>query len=86
MPDSERAHETVFEFAYDDACHARLVERSVRQEAGEISDDRTTARVDRDGRTLQIRVEARDLVGLRAGMNTWLSLVEVAERAVAAPP
>ena len=73
-------HGIVLSFEYDDAAFARRVERSVRQEVAEIAGDRTTATVARDGRTLTVDVEADDLVALRAGLNTWCSLVEVAER------
>lgn len=78
------AHESEFVFAYDDADRARTVERSVRREVDEIDGDRSRAAVARDGATLTVTVEAADLTALRAGGNTWLSLVEVAERAAAA--
>jgi len=69
-------------FDYPDPRAARLVARAVDQEVGEIDDGRTTARVSREGATLRVAVRARDLVALRAGLNTWASLVEVAERVV----
>ena len=69
-------------FDYDSAETAVLVERSVRQEVGEIEGDRTTASLTRDGTELTVRVDAADLVALRAGINTWSTLVEVAERVV----
>ena len=75
------AHEAALAFEYADESRARIVERSVRREVGEIDDARSRARVDREGRVLRVRVEAADLVGLRAGLNTWLGLVGVAERA-----
>lgn len=75
------AHEASLAFEYADEPRARVVERSVRREVAEIDDDRSRAHVDRDGATLSIRVEAADLVGLRAGLNTWFGLVNVAERA-----
>jgi KEOPS complex subunit Pcc1 len=73
-------HEAVLEFDYSDGKRATRVARSVRVEAGDIEGDRTTAAVDRDGPTLLVRVDAADLVALRAGINTWTSLVAVAER------
>jgi len=73
-------HRTTLEFEYDDERRARVVGRSVAQEVGEIDDDRSTARLSRDGRVVTVEVEAADLVALRAGTNTWLSLVGVAER------
>jgi KEOPS complex subunit Pcc1 len=56
-----------------------LVDRSVSQELGEIDGDRATATVDRDGQTVTVTVSADDLTALRAGLNTWATLVEVAE-------
>ncbi len=67
-------------FDYGSAETATLVERSVRQEVGEIEGDRTTASLARDGPELTVHVDADDLVALRAGINTWSTLVEVAER------
>ncbi|WP_436909209.1 KEOPS complex subunit Pcc1 [Halosimplex marinum] len=72
-------HEAVFDCEYPDAERARRVERSVAVEAGDIEGDRTTATLERDGPTLTVTVAAADLVALRAGCNTWLSLVAVAE-------
>ncbi|MFB6128532.1 MAG: KEOPS complex subunit Pcc1 [Halorhabdus sp.] len=73
-------HEAVLDFAYANPDSAALVERSVRQEIGEIDGDRTRARVDRDDTTLSITIEATDPVALRAGLTTWSTLVEVAEQ------
>jgi KEOPS complex subunit Pcc1 len=74
-------HEAVLSFAYDDAERADRVERSVRPEVGDIGGDRTTAALERDGAVVTVRVSAADLVALRAGVNTWSTLVGVAERA-----
>ncbi|WP_136717910.1 KEOPS complex subunit Pcc1 [Halorientalis salina] len=76
----EAVHDAVLEFEYDDGERARIVERSVRQEIGEISGDRTKATISRDGCLVELTVLAEDLVALRAGVNTWLTLVSVAER------
>lgn len=73
-------HGTTLSFSYRTRDDAELVERSVRREVGEIQGDRTSATLARDGTTVEIRIEADDLVALRAGLNTWLSLVSVAER------
>jgi KEOPS complex subunit Pcc1 len=73
-------HDATLSFEYDAVERARLVARSVRQEVGEIEGDRTAATVSRDARTVTVAVEADDLVALRAGLNTWASLVSVAER------
>lgn len=68
------------EFEYEDPGRATRIERSVRQEVGEIAGDRTRATIDRDGHIIEIQIEAADLVALRAGLNTWCTLIEVAER------
>jgi KEOPS complex subunit Pcc1 len=55
---------------------------------GEIDDARSAARVDRPadpddgarGRTVRVGIDAADLVALRAGTNTWIRLLDVAER------
>ena len=75
-------HETVLTLAYDTEPDARTVERALGPEAGDVPDDRARTSVAREGSTLTIRVAAADLVALRAGANTWLSLVAVAERCV----
>ncbi|WP_323675152.1 KEOPS complex subunit Pcc1 [Halorubellus sp. PRR65] len=76
-------HETVLELSYDDESLARLVERSVGREVGEIDDERSETAVSRDGRTVAFTVEARDMTALRAATNTWLRLAMVAERTAA---
>jgi KEOPS complex subunit Pcc1 len=78
--------EAVLEFAYATPEQARIVERSVRQEAGAIDGDRTRATVERNGATVDVAIEAADFVALRAGLNTWLSLVDVAETCADATP
>lgn len=67
-------------FEYADTERASLIERSVRQEIGEIDGDRSTTRIDRDDNTVELCIEADDLVALRAGLNTWCTLVDVAEQ------
>ncbi len=74
-------HEVVLSFDYPSETAAKVVERSLRPEVGDIDDDRSRATVDRAGRELGIIIEARDLAALRAGVNTWCSLVSVAEQA-----
>jgi KEOPS complex subunit Pcc1 len=85
VPDADAPHDAELVFEYDTAALARLVERSVRQEVGEIEGDRTTASVEREGALLRVHIEAADLVALRAGCNTWCSLVQVAERVARGP-
>lgn len=72
-------HEALLEFEYSSSESARTVARSVAVEAGDIEGDRSRATVDRAGATVTVTVAAADLVALRAGLNTWLSLVAVAE-------
>ena len=74
-------HAATFSLSYRDAERARRVASSIRPEVDDIGGDRTRAAVHLDGTELEIAVEADDLVALRAGINTWLSLVGVAERA-----
>jgi KEOPS complex subunit Pcc1 len=74
------AHEATLTFTYDDQRRAGLVADAVGVEVGEIADGRSRAAVDRDGRRVVVTVRAADLVALRAGVNTWSRLVEVAER------
>ncbi|WP_232687329.1 KEOPS complex subunit Pcc1 [Halobacterium zhouii] len=76
------AHTATLVFEYDSTARARIVERSVAVEAGDIDGDRSTATVSRDGAKVTVTVEASDLTALRAGHNTWATLVEVAESVV----
>jgi len=73
------SHRTRLAAEYDSADRACAIERSVRPEIDDIEGDRTTARLSRDGRRVEIVIEATDLVALRAGINTWLTLRVVAE-------
>ncbi|UPV72947.1 rpo operon protein [Halorussus limi] len=75
-----RPHDATLRFEYDSSARARAVACAVAQEVGEIDGDRSAATVDRDDAAVVVRVVADDLVALRAGCNTWGSLVEVAER------
>lgn len=72
-------HEAVLSFEYRSPERACRVERALRPEIGEIDDDRSSATLARDDSTLSVTVAASDLVALRAGLNTWFSLVTVAE-------
>lgn len=72
-------HQAVLSFAYGDAGRARRIADSVRPEIGDVDSDRSRASLARDGDTVRVRVEATDLVALRAGVNTWTTLVDVAD-------
>jgi len=76
-------HSTELVFRYGSPAVASVVASSVAVEAGDIEGDRSEAAVDRDGSEVTVTVDADDLTALRAGQNTWLTLVEVAERAAA---
>lgn len=73
-------HRTSITFSYDSVHTASIVEESVAPEIGDIDGERSSAAIDRTGSTVTVDLEASDLVALRAGGNTWLSLFEVAER------
>lgn len=80
-----RDHHASLQFEYGDQQRARIVSEAVRVECGEIqretgTDERSAANVERRGRVVEIELTARDLVALRAGLNTWARLVEVAEQ------
>ncbi len=81
MASPDPPHEADLEFEYGDERRARTVAASVSQEVGEIDGDRSATAVKREDATVVVTVSADDLVALRAGLNTWLSLVDVAERA-----
>ena len=67
------------DFEYATERRARVVAESISVEVGEMPDERSAATVDREGRVVSIAIGAADLVALRAGTNTWVRLVGVAE-------
>ena len=77
---AEAPHGAELVFDYSTPERARLLARSVAQEIDEIEGDRTRATVEVRDRSVVVEVAADDLVALRAGVNTWTTLVEVAER------
>ena len=81
---TDRPHAATLTFRYPDSDAAGLVAAAVSQEVGEIDSDRSAATVSRDGAAVRVDVGADDIVALRAGLNTWSSLVEVAERSLEA--
>lgn len=76
------SHQTTCRLVYDTPQRAHTVTRAVDVERGEIADDRSATTVAREGRTVRVTVRARDLVALRAGLNTWLRLFDTAEATV----
>ena len=81
---TDRPHAATLTFRYPDSDAAGLVAAAVSQEVGEIDGDRSAAAISRDGAAVRVDVGADDLVALRASLNTWSSLVEVAERSLEA--
>jgi len=79
-------HRTSITVSYDSVHTASIVEQSVGPEIGDIDGARSSATIDRAGSAVTVDVEATDLVALRAGQNTWLSLLEVAERVTDGAP
>ena len=69
--------ETEFEYAHER--RARDIADSIRVESGEMPDERSGATVGREGCVVSVTIGAADLVALRAGTNTWIRLVGVAE-------
>ena len=72
-------HDASLTFEYDDQRRARVIERSLRPEVEPLADARSRATLGREDTTLTVRIEADDLVALRAALNTWCSLVDTAE-------
>lgn len=73
-------HRAELSFSFDSTRTADLVAASIVQEVGEIADHRAGASVATNDRTVTVSIDARDFVALRAGLNTWGTLLEVAER------
>lgn len=72
-------HDTTLDATYASADLAKTIEASLRQESGEIDDARSRTLIERTDGTLSIEIQAADIVALRAAVNTWLSLLSVAE-------
>ena len=80
--DGVRPHTAELRFSYETSEEATLVADAVSREVGEIEGDRSRADLAREARTVTVTIDADDLVALRAGLNTWGTLLEVAERAI----
>ncbi|WP_246999504.1 KEOPS complex subunit Pcc1 [Halosolutus gelatinilyticus] len=74
------SHDATLELEYETASRARTVAESVAREVGEIDDDRSRTTIDRDETLVRVEIVAADVVALRAALNTWFSLIDVAER------
>jgi KEOPS complex subunit Pcc1 len=77
-------HTAELRFRYDRPNTARIVADAIEQEIGKIDGDRASTALSRGESQLTIEIDAEDLVALRAGLNTWETLVEVAERSIEA--
>jgi len=77
---SPHVHTAALCFEYPTADAAALIERSVRVEVDQLDADRSTAGVGRTETRVEVDVAAADLVALRAGLNSWLRYVAVAEQ------
>ena len=82
MTTTDYPHHVSLTFEYDEEPLARVISAAVAVEEGDIDDDRSAATVTRSGTHVVVDVRAHDLVALRAGLNTWIRLVETAERVV----
>ncbi len=72
-------HETTLTLSYQSPRSASTVEAALKPEAGDVAGDRTAVTITRSGNELTLTIKATDTVSLRAGQNTWLGFVEVAE-------
>lgn len=73
------SHRTTLEFFYETPSVAQRVSHAISPEVDDIADERSKTRLSQSGSMLKLTVEAADITALRAGLNTWLSLVRVAE-------
>lgn len=78
-------HDAELVFDYSDARSAARVERAILPEVSDIGGNRTRTEVSVEGATLTVRIEATDMIALRAGLNTWCSLVRVGETVGSTP-
>lgn len=78
--DTAYAHAATLTLPCADEPTARRLAAAVAVEAGGIDDDRSRASVARDGTTVAVELQARDHTALRAGLNTWTRLLDVASQ------
>ncbi|WP_226005896.1 KEOPS complex subunit Pcc1 [Natrinema salinisoli] len=74
------SHDATLEFDYETRSRAELVAEAVAREIGEIDDERSRTTIEREEARVFIEIDADDVVALRAALNTWFSLIDVAER------
>jgi len=76
-------HSATLSVSYDSPDRARRVFASLDPEVGGVDDDRASASLARNGDTVEVIIEARDLVALRAGTTSWSRLLSTAEAVMA---
>jgi len=76
-------HSVTLAVSFDSSARAKRVFESLDPEVGGVDDDRAGASVAREGRTVEVTVEATDLSALRAGTNSWSRLFSTAEAVTA---
>ena len=74
------SHDATLEFEYETPSRAQLVAESVSREIGEIDDDRSQTTIEHQQSVVRVEIAAADVIALRAALNTWFTLVDVAER------
>jgi len=77
---SPHVHTAVLSFEYPTPEAATIIERSVSVEVDGLDADRSTIDVTRTETRVEVDVAADDLVALRAGLNSWLRYLSVAEQ------
>jgi KEOPS complex subunit Pcc1 len=77
-------HTATLSVSYETTERASRVFASLEPEVGGVDDDRADASVARDGDTVSVTVEARDLTALRAGTTSWNRLLTATEAVTAA--
>jgi len=76
-------HSATLSVSYGSPDRARRVFASLDPEVGGVDDDRASASLARNGDTVEVTIEARDLVALRAGTTSWSRLLSTAEAVMA---
>lgn len=76
---SSATHTVRFQFVFADVHRARIVRDAIQVEVGGVDDDRAGVTVSRAADTVSIEIQAEDFRALRAGCNSWMRLIDVAE-------
>ncbi|MDI6888342.1 MAG: KEOPS complex subunit Pcc1 [Methanocellales archaeon] len=65
-------------FEIDLGEHADVVYRSLCPELEDVPSLRSGVTLELKGSTIKLSIEAKDIVSLRAALNTWLRLIKIA--------